>query len=256
MILGCDIGTSVTKAVILDGRSVVVTLRVPTDAHPDKAMGRVLDELRERHRIEAGDIEETVITGWGEPRVTRPHASQSMLNSLARAAQWDRPSCRAVLSLGAQNTMVLAVNDKGKVMEYRSNDKCASGCGKFLEIMFEALAIGVADSAAIAGGADKHIALSGQCAVFYESDVVSLINAGESVANITEAILEAVTRTIATLCKKMKISDAIVVSGGLANNRRLVDGISELIHRPLHVFGGEPDLIGAIGAALSAQASR
>lgn len=256
MILGCDIGASVTKAVILEGRGVVASLRVPTDAHPDKAMGRVLEGLRERHRIDDADIEETVITGWGEPRVSRPHAAQSILSSLARASQWDRPACRAVLCLGAQNTAVLSVNDKGRVMEYRMNDKCASGCGKFLEIMFEALAISVEDSAAIAAGFDKRISLSGQCAVFYESDVVSLINAGESVANITEAILDAVTRTVATLCKKIKIADAIVVGGGLANNRRLVDGIAGLIQRPLHVFRGEADLIGAIGAALGAGAAR
>lgn len=256
MILGCDIGTSVTKAVILEDRAMVAALRVPTEAHPDNAMTRVLAEFRERHRIDGADLEETVITGWGEPRVTRPHASQSILNSLARASQWDRPACRAVLCLGAQNTVVLSVNDKGRVMEYRSNDKCASGCGKFLEIMFEALAIGVEDSADIASGSDKRITLSGQCAVFYESDVVSLINAGESVANITEAILEAVTRTITTLCKKMKMADAIVVGGGLANNRRLVQGIGEMIRQPLYVFREEPDLIGAVGAALSVEAAQ
>jgi len=254
MILGCDIGSSVTKAVLMQDRSVVTSLRVPTDAHPDKAMERVLATLCERCSID--DIQETVITGWGEPRVSRPHTAQSILSSLARASQWDRPACRAVLCLGAQNTAVLSVNDKGRVMEYRMNDKCASGCGKFLEIMFEALAITVEDSAAIATGSDKHIALSGQCAVFYESDVVSLINGGESVANITEAILEAVTRTVATLCKKIKLSDAIVVGGGLANNRRVVDGIGDLIRRPLHLFGKEPDLIGAIGAALGAEATR
>jgi len=256
MILGCDIGSSVTKAVVLEDRAVVATLRVPTEAHADKAMDRVMEGLRERHKIDRADIEETVITGWGESRVSRPHASQSILSSLARASQWDRPACRAVLCLGAQNTAVLSINDKGRVMEYRMNDKCASGCGKFLEIMFEALAIGVEDSAAIAGAADKRITLSGQCAVFYESDVVSLINAGESVANITEAILEAVTKTVTTLCKKMKMHDAIVVGGGLANNRRLVDGISGMLGRPLHVFGGEPDLIGAVGAALSVEAAR
>jgi len=256
MILGCDIGSSVTKAVMLKDLAVVASLRVPTEAHADKAMGRVLAGLRERYKIDENDIEETVVTGWGESRVTRPHTSQSILNSLARASQWDQPACRAVLCLGAQNTAVLSVNDKGRVMEYRMNDKCASGCGKFLEIMFEALAIGVEESATIASGADKHIPLSGQCAVFYESDVVSLINAGESVANITEAILDAVTKTITTMCKKMKMSDAIVVGGGLANNRRLVDGISAMIRRPLHVFYGEPDLIGAIGAALSVETSR
>ncbi|MBI5506480.1 MAG: hypothetical protein HY899_16940 [Deltaproteobacteria bacterium] len=256
MILGCDIGSSVTKAVILQDRHVIASLRVPTDAHPDRAMGRVLEGLRERHKIDDGDIEETAITGWGEPRVSLPHTAQSVLGSLARASQWDRPACRAVLCLGAQNTAVLSVNDKGRVMEYRMNDKCASGCGKFLEIMFEALAITVEDSAAIASASDKRISLSGQCAVFYESDVVSLINAGESVANITEAILDAVTRTVATLCKKIKIADAIVVGGGLANNKRLLDGVGALIQRPLHVFGGDPDLIGAIGAALGAQATR
>ncbi len=256
MILGCDIGTSVTKGVLLDEGELRCAVRVPTEANPDQAMERVLADLREHQQIERADIDKIAITGWGESRVTMEHTPQSMLNCLARAAVREHPDCRSVLCLGAQQSVILSVNDKGRVMEYRMNDKCASGCGKFLEVIFEALEIEVDESAGIAKDADKKLALSGQCAVFYESDVVSLINAGESVANITEAIFGALTKTIGTLCKKIKTKDALVVAGGLANNERILDGVGGVLGRPLRAFGAEPDLIGAIGAAISMNGTR
>ncbi len=255
MILGCDIGTSFTKGAVLDGGELVDSIRVPTEANPDKAMRAVLDGLREQSKLDSLDFDETVVTGWGESRVSMPHASFSVLNSLARASLWNDPPCRCVLCLGAQNSVVLSLNDKGRVMEYRMNDKCASGCGKFLEIIFEALDISVEESVAIAEAADKKITLSGQCAVFYESDVVSLINAGESVANITEAIFEALTKTVGTLCKKVKTRGPVLVGGGLANNSRIVGGIEAVTGKPVQVFGAGPDLMGAIGAALSVEAA-
>ncbi len=256
MILGCDIGTSVSKAVLFDGGEVLDSIKVETEAHPDKAMAKIRERLCGSCERGAGDIEETVITGWGESRVSSPHSSVSTLNALGRGARWSDPDCRSVLSLGAQNSVVLTLNDKGRVMEYRMNDKCASGCGKFLEIIFEALDVEVRDSVAIAAAADKEITLSGQCAVFYESDVVSLINAGESVANITEAILAALAKTVGTLCKKIKTRESFVVGGGLAVNERIVGGINSVIGKQLRPFGAEPDLMGAVGAAVSAGATR
>jgi predicted CoA-substrate-specific enzyme activase len=256
VILGCDIGTSFTKAVLIDQGSVAQRARVPTEASPDRAMERVLTRLREEAGVKEADLARIMVTGWGQSRLTHLHTSQNMLNCLARAAIAENRSCKTVLCLGALQNVILSVNDRARVMEYRVNDKCASGCGKFLEIMFEALEVKIEDSEEIARAADKKLTLSGQCAVFYESDVVSLINSGESVANITDAIFEAVTRTIGTLCKRIRPRDPIVVGGGLANNSRIIEGVERILGRPLQVFGGEPDSMAAVGAALSANGLR
>ncbi len=252
MILGCDIGTSATKAVLFAKGTVKPIGRLPTDANPDKVMELVLAELWETAHVRERDLAEIVVTGWGQDRVSLPHKSQGTVSALARGAVWSLPSCRTVLCLGAQESVVLSVNEKGRVMEYRSNDKCASGAGRFLEIIFEALEIRPEESAEIASRATRSLSMSTQCAVFAESEVVSLVNGGETVADITDAIFQTLAGNVATLSKKLKTKDDFVIGGGLANNQRILRKLQDLIRRPLHVFRPEPDYIAAVGAALSA----
>lgn len=251
MILGCDIGTSVTKAVLLTGGKCKYITKTPTGANPNKVMELVLAELWEKEGVKERELKEIVVTGWGQGKVSLPHKTQGTINCLARAAARDLPSCRTVLCLGAQESVVLSMNEKGRVLEYRTNDKCASGAGRFLEIIFEALEISADESAEIANAADRNLTMSSQCAVFAESEVVSLVNGGESVANITDAIFQTLAKNVASLSRKIKTKEDFVVGGGLANNQRIVATLQEILQQRLHVFRPEPDFIAAIGAALS-----
>ncbi len=251
MILGCDIGTGFTKAVVLEGRELVYATRVETQARPNRAMEMALENITAEKGIKADDFDDIVITGWGQGKASAKGRTEATINCLARAAVWAEPSCRSVLCLGTQQSVALSVNDKGRVLRYMMNDKCASGAGKFLEVILEALHCTVESSADIARSADKKLAMSSQCAVFAESEVVSLINDGESVANIVAAILDSLSKNIASLCKKINAKDALVLGGGLANNERIFELLQGGLRRKLHVFRPEPDLIAAVGAALS-----
>ena len=253
MILGCDIGTSVTKAVLFEEGRFLCGLKTGTEANPDKALDKLLGELLRERGLREADLAEIVVTGWGQGKVSLRHKTMATMNCLGRAAVWDVPSCRSVLCLGAQQSVVLSVNERGRVLEYRMNDKCASGAGKFLELIFEALGCEVEESARIAKSADKRVAVTSQCTVFAESEVVSLVNDGESVANITEAILEALSKSVTTLCKKIKVEAEFVIGGGIANNQRVVEQLEEGLGRRLHVFRPQPSFIAAVGAALSAK---
>lgn len=251
MILGCDIGTSDTKVVVLkDGKFIFSTVG-PTKANADGAMERALAVLREKNGFKLEDFKEVVMTGWGESRVSLPHRAEPNMKCIARAAVWDMPSCRFVLCLGAQQSSALAVNNKGQVINYRVNDKCAAGAGRFLEIILEALETTPEDSADIARSADKKVAMSSQCAVFAESEVVTLVNDGESVANILDAIFRSLVLGVVTLSKRIAIKGDIVIGGGLANNPRIVELLEEMLGKRVNVFRLGPSFITAMGAALS-----
>ena len=131
-------------------------------------------------------------------------------------------------------------------------DVIGRGAGRFLEIIFEALEIRPEESAEIANRATRCLTMSSQCAVFAESEVVSLLNGGETVADITDAIFQTLATNVATLSKKLKTNGDFVVGGGLANNQRILCKLQDLLRRPLHVFRPEPDFIAAVGAALCA----
>jgi len=214
-------------------------------------MEQALENISSEKRFKADDFDDIVVTGWGQGKASARYKTAATINCLARAAVWAEPTCRSVLCLGTQQSVALSVNDKGKVLRYMMNDKCASGAGKFLEVILEALGCSVEDCAGIARSADKKLTMSSQCAVFAESEVVSLINDGESVANIVEAILDSLSKNIASLCKKINAKDALVLGGGLAHNERILELLQEGLRKKLHVFRPEPDFIAAVGAALS-----
>ncbi|MDX9787436.1 MAG: acyl-CoA dehydratase activase [Desulfobacterales bacterium] len=251
MILGCDIGTGYTKAVLMEDGTVRFMAKTLTQAHPDGALARVLSELQKQAGDKVGQTDELVITGWGESKVTRPHRDEPMIKCMGRAGVWAEPACKTMLCLGSQQSYALTVNNAGKVLQYRVNDKCASGAGKFLEVICEALECTVQEAGNIAKTADRQVKMSSQCAVFAESEVVSLVNDGESVANILDSILRALTQNITTLCKRIKVEETVVVAGGLANNGRIVALLREALPVRMKVFGPEADYVGAIGAALS-----
>ncbi|MDX9786308.1 MAG: acyl-CoA dehydratase activase [Desulfobacterales bacterium] len=251
MILGCDIGTGYTKAVLMEEGKVLFAAKTPTQAHPDGALARVLSELRQEGGDKVDSADQLVITGWGQGKVSRPHRGEPLIKCMGRAGVWAEPTCRTMLCLGTQQSYALTVNHAGRVLQYRVNDKCASGAGKFLEVICEALECTVQDTAGIAKTADRQVNMSSQCAVFAESEVVSLVNDGESVANILDSILRALTQNIVTLCKRVKLEETVVIAGGLANNERIVALLREAFPVRTQVFGTEPDYVGAIGAALS-----
>jgi (R)-2-hydroxyacyl-CoA dehydratese activating ATPase len=251
MILGCDIGTGYTKAVLMEGSEALFAAKTPTQAHPDGALERVLAEIRKQCGEKVDQADDLVITGWGQGKVSRPHRAEPLIKCMGKAAVWAEPTCKSMLCLGTQQSYALTINNVGKVLQYRVNDKCASGAGKFLEVICEALECGVQDTGDIAKSADRQVNMSSQCAVFAESEVVSLVNDGESVANILDSILRALTQNIITLCKRIKIEETLLVAGGLANNGRIVALLREALPVRMKVFGTEPDYVGAIGAALS-----
>jgi predicted CoA-substrate-specific enzyme activase len=252
MILGCDIGTGFTKAVVLQAGQIVHAARMETRANPSRAMERVLENIATEKNLQPRDFDDIRVTGWGQGKASGKYKTAATINCLAKAAVWAEPSCRSVLCLGTQQSVALSVNQEGRVLRYMLNDKCASGAGKFLEVILEALGCPVEDSAKIARFSDKKIAMSNQCAVFAESEVVSLINDGESVADIVEAILDSLTKNIASLCKKVNAKEPLIVGGGLARNERIRELLQGALRRKLHVFQPEPDLIAAVGAALLA----
>ena len=94
--------------------------------------------------------------------------------------------------------------------------------------------------------------MSSQCAVFAESEVVSLVNDGETVANILDAIFRSLVLGIVTLSKRIAIKGDIVIGGGLANNTRIIELVEETLGKEVNVFRPGPSFIAAMGAALSA----
>src|SRR5512139_2309623 len=237
MILGCDIGTSRTKAVLFNG-AVRAHVTLATRLDPDGAVAGARAALCRQAEIDPAVITTLVGTGWGEPRLKQEHQRATMVNCLAKAAQWAAPGACSALCMGAQQSVAVRIGPGARVLEYRASNKCANGAGNFLEMIVEALGCELTDIAHLTRQADKHLTMSSQCAVFAESEVVILVS---------------LTKNIATLCKRIRGGEPLVLGGGLAGNERIVELLTQALPLRPVVFSPLPSLMGAVGAALCAK---
>lgn len=251
MFLGCDIGTGYSKGVLLDqdGR-IIASCIFPTKADPRSASKAIIDELTKKAGIKEDQIKACGAVGWGRAYVPIEHKELSLINCIARGINFLSPSCRTVIDMGSQHSMVILIDDKGNVIEFRQNDKCAAGCGRFIEVITEALQVPLDKVSETALSAKEKVNITSQCAVFAESEVIAHVNDGKPVEAIVAGIMDSLGRSISSIAKRLLIQEDVFASGGMAKNRALLNVIEEHIEKKVFVPDIDPQFVGAIGAAL------
>ncbi|MCP8305477.1 MAG: 2-hydroxyglutaryl-CoA dehydratase [archaeon] len=253
VVMGCDIGTSATKIIIMKDGTVAGYGITPTGDRPDQAIERSIDKVLSNTGISLSDIAYCGATGWGTKFVSLDHSEESLIKCLSKGAHWAVPTARTVVDVGGLSSTAISVNEKGKPMEYRLNDKCASGSGRFLEMVAEALELKVEDMGPLSLSAKERVHITSQCAVFGESEVIAHVNAGREVADIVAGVTYSVGLGLSTLAKRLGVQRDCVITGGVAKNVAVVKALEENIGVEVKVPHSDPQIICAIGAALCAQ---
>jgi len=244
---GVDIGSTMTKAVILGGAKQI-SLTGPTGPEHRKLANRVMQEALDRAGIAFTDVAYIVATGYG--RINVPFADRQVTEITCHAKGLSSllPSARTIVDIGGQDSKGIRV-ENGKVVDFVMNDKCAAGTGRFLEIIAEALCVPLDRLGELSLTAEKPAVIGNMCTVFAEQEVVSQLAAGESVPNLVAGIHQAIAGRIFALVSKVKVKQDVAITGGGAKNIGLVKALESRFGCPVLV-PGEPLLTGALGAAL------
>jgi predicted CoA-substrate-specific enzyme activase len=253
MFLGCDIGTAFTKAVLMDDGEIKTVEIIPTEADPRRASDDILKRVLNAAAINEDDIEACASTGWGRAYIPVKHQEEGLMNCLAKGANHLLASCRTVLDVGAQHSMAILINDKGQVVEFRQNDRCAAGSGRFLEIISAALQIPLTEVSSCIMEAGEDVDITAQCAVFAESEVIAHVNDGKPVGAILAGIINALGRGLVTVASRLSVQEDIVLSGGMAKNDALVNIVEKNLGKSVQIASPDPQLLAALGAALLAK---
>jgi (R)-2-hydroxyacyl-CoA dehydratese activating ATPase len=80
-------------------------------------------------------------TGYGREQIPFVDHVESEISCHAKGAWRVMPSVRMIIDIGGQDAKATRLDDNGKVARYIYNDKCASGTGRFLEVMADALEV-------------------------------------------------------------------------------------------------------------------
>ncbi len=241
MFLGVDAGMRFTKAVMWDGK---VLSEIVEETRGD--MKPVLDKLKN-----AGDFKYCCATGSGAELIDFANVIEDDVVCLAIAAR-DMVDADFVLDIGGQSITAISVDKDGNVIDFMRNDKCASGSGRFLEVMSSALGIEIEDVDSAASKADRKLSITSQCAVFAESEVISYVNEGEKRENIIAAVCDSIAKLAVAQANRFGISGRYTITGGVAKFRSITERIRSAIGEEYVEFP-QPQLAAAIGAAIVAE---
>jgi predicted CoA-substrate-specific enzyme activase len=253
IVAGCDVGSLSAKAVIMDGDSILGTGVVRAGTSPLVSAGEAMGIALKNAGLSMDEIGFTVATGYGKEMLPFAGAAESEIVCHARGAFWNLPTTRTVIDIGGQDAKAIRMDDHGNVTTYRYNDKCASGTGRFLEVMAEALGVKLEEMGAIAEQSRERLTISNQCVIFAETEVVSLVNEGKAVPDIVNALHQAMAGRVASMALGIGTENDIVMTGGGAKNAGLFNALSGFLKKPVKALRGiDPQINGALGAAVIA----
>jgi benzoyl-CoA reductase subunit D len=251
IVAGIDIGGKNVYVVIMKDDKILIKVRTPAGIKKDQSAEDAFKVALKNTRLTREDIKYIVSTGSGSKRANFADGAISTAAADTRGAIKLIPTARTIIDVGAEESRAIQASPNGKVLDYAVNEKCAAGTGMFVDTMARALDISVEEMAQISLKSKVSISMNAQCAVFGESEVVSLIHANTPKQDIAHAVHDAIARRIGSIARIVGLEKDVVMIGGVANNVGLVDTLKKYINMDILV-PEEPEYISALGAALAA----
>ena len=253
--MGIDIGSVTTKGALMSDGALLAATSCFTGYNAGKAARSIYEELLESEGLKAKSVACIVATGYGRNSVTFADRIVTEITCHAAGASHLNPAVRAVIDIGGQDSKAILLGERGRVLNFIMNDKCAAGTGRFLEVMARALEVNLDSFGGLSLKADNPAKISSLCAVFAESEVVSLIARGEKRENIVAGIHAAIGSRVAAMAGRLFIegTTSLMMTGGVAKNVGVVNALEKALKHPVDV-SPHAQLTGAIGAACLAAA--
>ena len=251
-VMGVDLGSTTAKTAILDADGTLVGSSIVQMGAVSRAAARMAtDQALAAVGIDEAAVARTVSTGYGRRLVERADRHFTEITCHARGAASLWPGVRLVIDIGGQDSKVIAVDENGFVESFAMNDRCASGTGRFFEVLCRALEVDIDDVAALALQGSPDLEVSSMCATFAETEVISLLAGGASTQDIAASVHRAVAARTLGLVAQVGKRTPVAMTGGVAKNAAAVQCLSDALKLPVDV-PREPQLAGAYGAALLA----
>jgi len=252
---GCDIGSLTAKAVILEDGKIVSQTVIRANPKPSKSAEEVMQLALKGAGLSMKDISCTVGTGYGRNQIPFAQSVESEIVCAVRGARKTMPSVRTIIDIGGQDAKAIRIDESGNVARYIYNDKCASGTGRFLEIVAELLNVKIDDMGDISLGSREPVSISNQCVIFAETEIISLVNEGKEIADIVNGLHHAMANRAASLARSIGVEKEVVLVGGVAKNSGMFRAMGEALGLSLQEVKIDPQIIGALGAACFAEES-
>ena len=252
--LGIDIGSTSTKAVLIDhSKEVIAGFYTYTLGQPLQAVQLIFEAISEysKKRHVTFLFSAAGTTGSGRKFTGQIIGADLILDEItahARAAFELNPQTDTIIEIGGQDSK-FTVMQNGMVTFSVMNNVCAAGTGSFIEEQAKRLNCTLDDYSARVEHVKSPMA-SDRCTVFMERDLNHYLMAGYSTDEILATVLHSTRENYFTkVAIPGYIGKTIFFQGATAKNRALVAAFEQKLNKPILV-SRYCHLTGALGVAL------
>ena len=248
---GIDMGTQRVKVAILKDKQIIAQNQNFSGFEPAKVAEQTFEEAMKSAKLSREDVKHVTATGAGVDMVSFADSTISMMSADAGAGAYFFSSARTVVDVGAEDARAVKCDEKGRMLDFIVNARCAAGAGTFIEAMARALEVELEDMGSLSLKAERASPINASCVIFAESDVVSLIHREEPKTEIARAIFDAMAERVSSMVRRLGIAPDIVLVGGVAKDVGFVASLKNRLGMEI-LIPEEPLYAGAVGAALIA----
>ncbi len=252
--LGIDIGSTSTKAVILDmNKKVVAGLYTRTSAQPVTAMQVLFEALDsiQSSKKHTFNINAAGTTGSGRKfigKIINADIIPDEITAHARAAVELDPETDTIIEIGGQDSKFTVMRN-GIVTLSIMNNVCAAGTGSFIEEQAKKLECPLSDYSSRASESASPMT-SDRCTVFMERDLNYYLHEGYEKNELLASVLHSIRENyLSKVAVKASIGKKIFFQGATAKNKALVAAFEQKLQKPIMV-SKYCHLTGALGIAL------
>lgn len=255
LIAGLDIGSTTSKAVLIDPSGGIVGFAIMDTMHDRNQSGEevLAMALAAAGKAEA-DLGLIASTGYGRRAFKRTQKVLPEIVCHARGTEHLYPGVKTIIDVGGQDSKIIAVGEGGTVEMFEMNDRCAAGTGRFFEVLsLRLLRVPIDEIGPLALASTNPVFLSSVCTVFAESEIISYLSEGVPAADISMGILESMAKRVVSIGRQARIDyrEPIVLTGGVALNVAAKRAFEDQLDKEVIALES-PQMPAALGVALLA----
>jgi benzoyl-CoA reductase subunit D len=249
--VGMDLGTQRVQVVIVKDGTVTARAFALSGFDPAKAAEQAVSDALKQAKLQLSDINHFSATGSAMDMAPYANSKVSMMSADAKAGVFLVPKARTIIDIGAEEARAVKCDERGIMVDFVVNERCAAGAGAFIEAMARALEVKLEDMGPLALKAERASPINASCVIFGESDVVSLIHRQESKPEIARAVFDAMADRVSSMIHRLGVNLEVVLVGGVARDPGFLASLNRKLGIKI-VIPEYPEYAGALGAALIA----
>jgi len=242
------VGSTMTKAVILN-QGIIASIIGPTGPEQRRLANKVMEEALKKAALSFQAITYIVSTGYG--RINVPFADKQFteITCHAKGIASLFPKAKTIIDIGGQDVKGIKIDATGKTIDFVMNDKCAAGTGRFIEVIADTLGVPLDKVGDLSLQSKNPAKISNICTIWAQQEVAASLAEGVPITDLLAGVHRSLADRISRMVNRLKVEEAVIVTGGGGKNKGLLKALSEQLGREILV-PEEPLITGALGAAL------